>query len=262
MIWAGTSGFQYAEWKGTFYPERLSKAKMLPYYGARFPTTEINYSFRRIPSEKTLTNWSAATPSTFRFTFKALQEITHFRKLRDCEGVLARFCEALKFVGDKLGTVLFQLPPFLPCDQILFKDFLAILPKGLQSAFEFRHASWFNDETFALLKSKNAALCIADTEELAAPIIATADFGYFRLRKPYTAADIARWADVIGKHSGTQKDVYVYFKHEETGSGPRYARQLLDTLGIAQPPAGAMTSSAQMATRRKTKSPRAAIRKA
>jgi uncharacterized protein YecE (DUF72 family) len=260
MIWVGTSGFQYDEWKGTFYPETLSKVKMLPYYATHFPTTEINYSFRRIPSEKTLTNWSAATPSMFRFTFKALQEITHFRKLRDCEGVLGRFCEALKFVGDKLGTVLFQLPPFLQRDDALLNDFLALLPKGLQSAFEFRHDSWLNDKTFAALKSKNAALCIADSETMTTPIVATADFGYFRLRKPYTKAEIVRWAEVVGKHALMQKDVYVYFKHEETGSGPRFAQQMLNDLGIKNPPADEMTLPGR-STRPKAKAPHASIRK-
>lgn len=239
MIWVGTSGFQYKEWKGTFYPETLSTAKMLPFYAERFPTTEINYSFRRIPSEKTLKNWSALTPAQFQFSLKAPQEITHFRKLRDCEDVLMRFCEALNTLGEKLGPVLFQLPPFLKCDMALLKDFLVMVPSGLRSAFEFRHESWFNDGTFAVLEMKNAALCIADTEELKTPVVATADFGYFRLRNPaYSKADIARWAKVIGEHDGKAKDMFVYFKHEESGIGPKFARQLLDDLGIRKPPSG------------------------
>jgi uncharacterized protein YecE (DUF72 family) len=237
MIWVGTSGFQYKEWKGTFYPETLSTAKMLPYYAARFPTTEINYSFRRIPSEKTLTNWSAATPAKFRFGLKAPQEITHFRKLKDCADVLGRFSDVLKTLGEKLGPVLFQLPPFLKNDNSLLKDFLATIPKDLRSAFEFRHESWFNDATFAALKSKNAALCIADTEEMTTPVVATADFGYFRLRNPaYTPADIKRWAKVINQQPPKSKDIYTYFKHEDSGVGPKFARQLLDELGVARPP--------------------------
>jgi uncharacterized protein YecE (DUF72 family) len=235
MIWVGTSGFQYPEWKGKFYPETLSTAKMLPYYSAHFSTTEINYSFRRIPSEKTLTNWFAATPPQFRFSLKAPQEITHFRKLQDCEDVLGRFCDALKSLGDKLGPVLFQLPPFLREDNALLKDFLSKLPAGLQCAFEFRHDSWFNDKTFAALKAKNAALCIADTEKLTTPVTVTANYSYFRLRNPaYTDADISRWAKVIAAQK-TQKNIYGYFKHEETGTGPKFARQLLDELGIAKP---------------------------
>lgn len=237
MIWVGTSGFQYKEWKGTFYPENLSLAKMLPYYAARFPTTEINYSFRQIPSEKTLTNWSANTPQKFRFSLKAPQEITHYRKLRDCADVLGRFTEALKTLGEKLGPVLFQLPPFLKNDGALLEDFLATIPAGLRSAFEFRHESWFNEETFAALKSRNAALCIADTEELTTPIIVTADFGYFRLRNPaYTKADIKRWAKAVEQQRSKLKDVYAYFKHEDSGVGPKFARQLLDELGVPKPP--------------------------
>ncbi len=229
MICAGTSGFQYPEWKGKFYPETLSTAKMLPYYAEHFSTTEINYSFRRIPSEKTLTNWSAATPARFRFSLKAPQEITHFRKLRDCEEVFGRFCGALKTLGEKLGPVLFQLPPFFKNDNAVLKDFLAMLPKNLQGAFEFRHDSWFNDETFAALKAKNIALCIADTEEMETQVVVTADYGYFRLRKPdYTKKDISRWAKIIREQN--KNDSYVYFKHEETCSGPKFAQQLLDEL--------------------------------
>jgi len=231
MIWVGTSGFQYKEWKGTFYPETLSLAKTLPYYAERFSTTEINYSFRRIPSEKTLTNWSANTPQKFRLSLKAPQEITHFRKLHDCTEVLNRFCEALKTLGEKLGPVLFQLPPFLKYDNALLKDFLATVPPDLRSAFEFRHDSWFNDDTFAALKAKNAALCIAETDELSTPIVVTANFGYFRLRKiDYTKTDIKRWAKVVDQHRSQAKDIFIYFKHEETGTGPKFARQLLDEL--------------------------------
>ena len=137
MIWVGTSGFQYDEWKGKFYPETLSKVKMLPYYAARFPTTEINYSFRRIPSEKTLVDWSAKTPPQFRFSMKAPQEITHVRKLQDCAEVLNRFCGVLGSLGGKLGPVLFQLPPFFRNDTALLKDFLAILPEGCRAHLNF-----------------------------------------------------------------------------------------------------------------------------
>jgi len=236
MIWVGTSGFQYPEWKGTFYPEKLSTAKMLPYYSGRFSTTEINYSFYRIPSEKTLTKWFTDTPAEFRFAMKAPQEITHARRLRDCAGVLERFCAVLKALGGKLGPVLFQLPPFQRGDVALLRDFLATLPAELHSAFEFRHASWFNDEVYDVLRSKNAALCVADTEKLTTPIVATAGFGYFRLRNPaYTKADIARWAKVVRDTSERTGHACVYFKHEESGVGPKFARQLLDALGIAPP---------------------------
>jgi uncharacterized protein YecE (DUF72 family) len=237
MIWVGTSGFQYKEWKGTFYPETLSVAKMLPFYAAHFSTTEINYSFRQIPSEKTLTNWSTLTPARFRFGLKAPQEITHFKQLRGCEQVLTRFSEALKTLGQKLGPVLFQLPPSLKKDAALLQEFLAIIPGNLFSAFEFRHESWFRDDIFASLNSHNAALCIADTEDLSTPVVPTARFGYFRLRKTaYTKGEIARWAKIVGELAGKTKDIYAYFRHEETATGPKFARQLLDDLGVARPP--------------------------
>jgi len=231
MIWVGTSGFQYPEWKGTFYPETLSTAKMLPFYASHFSTTEINYSFYRIPSAKTLGGWSAATPPEFRFSMKAPQEITHVRKLRDCSQVLDRYCAVLKTLDTKLGPVLFQLPPFLRNDTALLKDFLASLPTGLRCTFEFRHASWFDDESFAALRSSNVALCISDTEKSTTPIVITADFGYFRLRNPaYEKADITRWAKEIAKQQDSWKETYVYFRHEETGTGPKFARELLHEL--------------------------------
>lgn len=232
MIWIGTSGFQYPEWKGLFYPRDLAAKKMLAYYGAHFQTTESNYTFRTIPSLKALSNWSAETPANFRFSLKAPQEITHFKKLRGCDEVLARFWEAAVNLKEKLGVILFQLPPYLRKDIPLLKEFLTALPRGMKSAFEFRHESWFGDELFVTLRAKNAALCIADTEKLATPAVATADFGYFRLRdEGYAKKDIACWADVIAKQDQQAKDVYVYFKHEATGVGPQFAKQLMEILG-------------------------------
>lgn len=234
MLWVGTSGFQYPEWKGSFYPATLSTAKMLPYYADQFSTTEINYSFRRIPSVKTLTHWSVQTPPEFRFSLKAPQEITHIGKLRDCEEVLSRFIEALATLKEKLGPVLFQLPPFLKSDTPVLKDFLNSLPDGFICAFEFRHASWFNDETYRVLKKRNVALCIADTESLTTPVVVTADYGYFRLRNPaYTKDDISRWASIVAEQQAKLQDVYVYFKHEESGVGPKFAQQLLTSLGAS-----------------------------
>jgi uncharacterized protein YecE (DUF72 family) len=232
MIWIGTSGFQYDEWKGAFYPEKLSKAKMLPYYAERFPTTEINYTFRRVPSEKTLNNWSAATPAKFKFTLKAPQEITHWKQLQNADAVLKRFCDVIKALDQKLGVILFQLPPTLKFDLTRLKNFLVLLPKNLKCAFEFRHESWLCDETYAALKSKNVALCTAETEEMSTPVIQTAKHIYFRLRRTdYKKADIQRWAKTISETGS--KDIYVYFKHEETGVGPKFARQLMDALGCS-----------------------------
>jgi uncharacterized protein YecE (DUF72 family) len=228
MIWVGTSGFQYPEWKGTFYPEKCSPKKMLAFYSARFNTTEINYTFRRIPSETTLANWSVETPEQFRFTLKAPQVITHVRQLRDCESLVQHFADVAQTLGPKLGVILFQLPPSLKLDVTLLREFLELLPPKLKAAFEFRHESWFNDETFSALKSRNVALCVADSEKLHTPIRVTADYAYFRLRdEGYSADDITRWAGEIKKAAASVDDVYVYFKHEESGLGPKFAEMLI-----------------------------------
>lgn len=225
-VWIGTSGFQYPEWKGKFYPEDLSAAKMLPYYAERFSSTESNYTFRHFPSEKSIAKWRETTPEQFRFSFKAPQRITHFAKLRDCAETVARFHEAIAPMGEKQGAVLFQLPPTLKADAELLCNFIALLPKGLRSAFEFRHESWFTDETYATLRKGKAALCVAEDEELATPPMATADFGYLRLRKArYRPADLQRWAEWI-RAQEQWREAFIYLKHEETGRGPKLARAL------------------------------------
>ena len=229
MIWAGTSGFQYPEWKGKFYPEKLSLKKMLGFYSERFNSTEINYTFRRFPTKKILTNWASQVPERFQFTLKAPQEITHFRRLRDCELSIRRFADVAQILGTRLGGVLFQLDPSFQCDLAVLRDFLAVLPPGLKWAFEFRHASWFNDGVFAALRAANSALCIGDSEKIHPPIVHTARHAYFRLRdEGYRREDIRHWADEVRKVSATASDVYVYFKHEERGIGPEFARQLID----------------------------------
>jgi uncharacterized protein YecE (DUF72 family) len=231
MIWVGTSGFQYPEWKGTFYPATLSTARMLPYYAERFPTTEINYSFYRVPSEKTLTAWNATTPREFRFSFKAPKEITHVRKLQQTEQTLRRFEDAIKTLDQKLGAVLFQLPPAFKKDLPCLQAFLGSLPRDLHSAFEFRHPSWFGDEVFSCLRASGAALCIAESEKLSTPIVFTGGFGYFRLRREdYTESEIAKWAELIVGRQPQLKEVYVYFKHEESGVGPKFAKRFVELL--------------------------------
>ena len=227
-LWIGTSGFQYAEWKGTFYPEDMPTAKMLPYYAARFSTTEINYSFHRIPSAKTIEGWYRATPERFKFSLKAPQKITHWSKLRDCGDTLRFFHQVICDLEAKLGCVLFQLPPTLKRDAALLRDFVAEVPDGMRCAFEFRDASWFDDEIFALLKSKNLALCIADSEKLSTPNESTADYGYLRLRREdYQEADVVRWAEAIKAREPAWSDSFVYFKHEESGIGPKLGQQML-----------------------------------
>lgn len=172
--WIGTSGFQYPEWKGKFYPADLSAARMLPCYAAHFPTTEINYSFRRIPSSSTLEKWASATPAPFRFSLKAPQKITHFARLRDCADPANFFLTTVRALGPKLGCVLFQLPPALKADPSLLRDFLSSLHDPPRLAFEFRHPSWFTDETYRILHHARAALCVAESEDLCTPSEATA----------------------------------------------------------------------------------------
>lgn len=234
--WIGTSGFQYTKWKGNFYPEDLPAAKMLPYYAERFSTTEINYTFHRIPSEKTIENWNKLTPPTFHFTLKAPQKITHWSKLRDCGDTIRYFCEVISKLGEKLGPVLFQLPPTFKKDADVLSAFLRELPSALRLAFEFRHESWLDNEIFALLKSSNAALCIADTEDATTPKVATADWGYLRLRREdYTKADVERWAEYAREQKERWSDVFVYFKHEEAGIGPKLAKQMQELLAADKP---------------------------
>lgn len=229
QLWIGTSGFQYPEWKGKFYPEKWPVSKMLPFYAERIFTTEINYSFHRIPSATTIANWVDATPPKFKFSFKAPRKITHFARLLNCTETLQYFFSIVSQMHERLGVVLFQLPPDFVENVSLLKSFLDDLPSGLHAAFEFRNASWFNEEVYSLLRAYNAALCIAESERLATPLVATADFGYLRLRRrDYADADIARWADFVRKQGGVWGETFVYFKHEEGGMGPKLAQQMME----------------------------------
>ena len=234
MIWIGTSGYNYPEWKGSFYPAGLASAKMLPYYAARFPTVEINYTFYRMPTEKLVAGWAAQTPSPFKLTLKAPRRITHDSRLKDCGPAVANFCQVAATLGDKLGTLLFQLPPFLRKDIGLLDAFLTELPPGVRAAFEFRHVSWFDEAVFERLSGRNMALCVADSDKLSTPVRITADYAYFRLRdEGYQPDDIKRWADVIARETASCQDVFVYFKHEDEGKGPEFATLLMTYLGLA-----------------------------
>jgi len=226
-LWIGTSGFQYPEWKGKFYPEDLPASKMLPFYAKHFASTEINYTFRRIPAEKTILAWFAATPARFKFSFKAPQRVTHFARLRGCADLLGIFHHAISVADKKLGPVLFQLPPAFEKDTEVLRTFLSDLPAGMRAAFEFRHKSWFEDEVFETLRAANATLCIAENEELATPKIATADFGYLRLRREdYKRPEIKRWTRWIEEQRREWSEAFVYYKHEERAVGPKFAQQM------------------------------------
>lgn len=231
MVWVGTSGYNYPGWKGTFYPADLPASKMLAYYSARFSTVEINYTFYRLPTEKLVAGWAAGTPSPYKLTLKAPKRITHDKRLRDTGELLRAFCHAAGTLGDKLGVLLFQLPPNFKIDVGVFDAFLADLPPGARAAFEFRHPSWFDQAVFDRLRARNLALCIADSEKLCTPVVATADYGYVRLRdEGYEDADIGKWADTVRAHQAQWADTFVYFKHEEEGKGPEFARRLIERL--------------------------------
>ena len=227
MVRIGTSGYNYPEWRGTFYPEKFPTGKMLPYYAERFSTVEINYTFYRMPNAKTVAGWDAETPPGFSFTLKAPQRITHFARLREIDEPLRYFLDTAAGLGAKLGTVLFQLPPNFKKDLGRLGDLLSQLPAGLRCAFEFRHDSWFADDVYESLRGANAALCVADTEEVTTPLETTADWGYLRLRdQGYTESDLGEWSRTIHQLGERWHDTYVYFKHEEAGTGPAFARRL------------------------------------
>jgi uncharacterized protein YecE (DUF72 family) len=233
-IWIGTSGYNYPEWKGSFYPPDLPAAKMLPYYAARFPTVEINYTFYRMPNEKLVSGWAAQTPDPYKLTLKAPRRITHDRRLKNCGDLVRGFCRVAETLGPKLGTLLFQLPPNAKKDVPLFDAFLEELPPKVPAAFEFRHASWLDDDVFGRLAARNLAVCVADSEKMSTPVRVTADYAYFRLRdEGYTSDDIARWAETIARETAACRDVFVYFKHEEEGKGPEFARLLMQHLHVA-----------------------------
>jgi len=226
-VWVGTSGYNYPEWKGTFYPADLPATKMLRYYAEHFSTVEINATFYRMPNAKMVGGWAAATPEDFTFVLKAPKRITHDARLRDVDEPLRYFCDTARALGPKLGPLLFQLPPNFKKDLGRVGDLLVLLPPGLRCAFEFRHDSWFADDVYELLRSRNAACCIADTDKATTPVIATADFGYFRLRdEGYSEEHLRGWSQTVKRLGVVWRDAFIYFKHEESGTGPALARRL------------------------------------
>lgn len=228
-VYAGTSGWAYPSWKPDFYPAKLPAAKFLGYYAGRLNTVEVNYTFRRFPTEKLLRGWIAATPSDFKFAVKANQKITHVARLRNVAEFTSEFLNALQPLDaeKKLGPVLFQLPPFVKWDTSLLKDFLAGLPRTVHAACEFRHPSWFCEEVYQVMRSANVALCQAESEKLETPDVQTADFAYLRRRKgeysPNERKELTRQVSDLASRG----DAFVYFKHEETAEGALYAEELL-----------------------------------
>ena len=228
-ILVGTSGWSYKEWKGSFYPPKLPPDEMLRFYASRFPTVEVNNSFYRIPSEPVLAGWSAQVPDGFRFVLKASRRITHNNRLKDEDGSLAYFLRAVNPLGERLGPTLFQLPPTFKKDLSRLHDFLGRLPKRWPAALEFRHASWFDEEVYDLLRARDVPLVTVDEDEsegTGAPLVPTASWGYLRLRRTeYDAAAVQAWAAKIRKQGWTE--AYVFLKHEEgSPKGPGAAQEM------------------------------------
>lgn len=237
MHYIGTSGYNYVAWLDRFYPAKLKRTAMLSFYAQQFNSVEINYTFYRMPLITSLTKWVAETPVDFKFSFKAPRQITHNAELKNVLAPCSQFFKLLDGAADKLGVVLFQLPPSFKFDAGVFSAFLQILPSHARVAFEFRHLSWFNDHTFELLRAHNVALCVADSETFTTPLVRTADFLYMRLRnESYQLDDITKWAAATQALNTSMGDVYVYFKHEDTASGPRFAKQFKDALGAESSP--------------------------
>jgi uncharacterized protein YecE (DUF72 family) len=227
-VLTGTSGYSYPEWKGNFYPEKLAAKDMLRFYAERFPTVEINNTFYRMPKEALLQGWADQVPESFTFVLKASQRITHIKRLKECGEQLTYLFRVASTLGSRLGPLLFQLPPNFRKDVPRLKSFFESMPERRRVAVEFRHASWFDDEVYQILRGEGAALCVADTgEEPAAPLVATTDWGYLRLRREdFGDAELRDWARRIREQPWS--DAYVFLKHEEGGKGPKLAARLME----------------------------------
>ena len=228
-LYAGTSGYSYKEWKGYFYPEKIAPDQMLAFYATKLPAVEINNTFYRLPKRELLEGWAAQVPADFRFVIKASQKITHMKRLKGADDETNYLMDIVGVLEKKLGVVFFQLPPNFKKDLDRLSAFLGALPGGTPIAFEFRHATWFDDEVYSLLRSHNVALCLADTdEELEVPLVSTADWGYLRLRRPgYSPAELKDWHQWIGGQNW--KQTFVFFKHEDEAAGPKMAMEFLAT---------------------------------
>lgn len=229
-IYAGTSGFAYASWKPAFYPADVPAKRFLEHYATRLNSTEINYTYHRLPSGKSLEEWVSATSSTFLFSLKAHMKLTHVFRLKNCESFLEVFLKVidpLRVVG-RLGPVLFQLPPNMKCDVDVLRAFLELLPRDQRFAFEFRHDSWLSAPVYDLLGERGVCLCLAESEKLVVPEVITAPFVYFRLRKQeYSPDERAAIAERVRTFTSGGRDVFLYFKHEDSPEGAIYAEELL-----------------------------------
>ena len=228
MIYVGTSGYSYKEWKGSFYPENISAKEMLSYYASHFQAVELNNTFYRLPQKSMIESWKAQVPDNFRFTMKASQLITHFKRLKDAGKETKIMLERVAAFEDRLGVVLFRLPPDMKKDIRRLEALLKHLPADIPAAFQLEDPTWFDDDVLALLRSQNRALCVVDTEEMpASQINKTSDWGYMRLRRvKYSKSELKKWIARMRAQEWT--NTYVFFKHEDEGTGPKLAAQFLN----------------------------------
>ncbi len=224
----GTSGYSYKPWKGSFYPADLPEKKFLEFYGEQFRTVEINYTFRQMPTVKLLEGWAGRVPADFQFVLKSPDHITHKKRLKDTGELVTQLFDVAGALKKRLGPILFQLPPNMKKDMPRLSEFLPQLPKKCRAAFEFRHQSWFDEEMFELMRKHKVALCVAEAEDdLDVPRMATADWGYLRLRRAdYTDAELKAWLKWTRDQDWS--DAFVFFKHEDEGKGPQMAKRLLE----------------------------------
>src|SRR5882672_6574150 len=227
----GTSGYSYKEWKGSFYPEKLPAKDMLSYYSSRLAAVELNNTFYRLPQKSMVENWKAQVPDNFRFSIKASQRITHFKRLNEVADETKYLLDTVSVLEQRLGVILFQLPPNMKKDLPRLQTFLDCLPPTIKAAFEFRHQTWMEDDVLAALRARNHALVISDTDDLPVTHIdRTAEWGYLRLRRvEYSASSLAEWLKRIGEQQW--KEVFVFFKHEDEGTGPKLAAEFLSLAG-------------------------------
>jgi uncharacterized protein YecE (DUF72 family) len=227
-LYVGTSGYSYKEWKGRFYPEKIPAAQMLSYYASRLPAVELNNTFYRMPQRSMVESWKTQVPENFRFSVKAPQRITHFKRLKDAAAETNNMLEIVSALEDRLGVVLFQLPPNMKKDLERLEEFLQVLPASTPAAFEFRHPTWFEDDVIELLRRYKRTLCVADTDELPTNHIdQTADWGYLRLRRvQYSEADLVEWIKRI--RAQQWQTAFVFFKHEDEATGPKLAAQFIE----------------------------------
>ena len=229
-LFVGTSGYAYGAWKGKFYPKKLAQREMLRFYAAQFSTVEINHTFYVMPEARVLRQWAKDVPAGFQFALKMNNAVTHIKRLRGCADILKRFLKAAAVLAEEkfLGPVLVQLPPNFKADIARLERFLRLCPREFRFAFEFRHASWHTEETCALLRENRMALCLAETDEGDPPLVRTTDFVYVRLRRTaYGAKRLAEWKQRCDGWVREGANVYVYFKHEDSGKGPRYAGRMM-----------------------------------